>query len=97
MKPSPAGIDRGWPHQVALRLFLLESWTSMGRSRGGLTSKIHALVDTNGLPIRLALTAGKAHDNRLAPPPGEFLAAVVCAVGSHLLLASDPSAFKRVL
>ena len=39
---------------------------SMGRSRGGLTSKIHALVDTNGLPVRLALTAGAAHDNRLA-------------------------------
>jgi transposase len=39
---------------------------SMGRSRGGLTSKIHALVDTNGLPIRLALTSGEAHDNRLA-------------------------------
>src|SRR4051794_36793453 len=38
----------------------------MGRSRGGLTRKIHALVDTNGLPIRLALTAGEAHDNRLA-------------------------------
>jgi transposase len=36
------------------------------RSRGGLTSKIHALVDTNGLPVRLALTAGEAHDNRLA-------------------------------
>jgi hypothetical protein len=29
---------------------------SMGRSRGGLTSKIHAVVDTNGLPVRLALT-----------------------------------------
>ncbi len=28
----------------------------MGRSRGGLTSKIHALADTNGLPFRLALT-----------------------------------------
>jgi transposase len=39
---------------------------SMGQSRGGLTSKIHAVVDTNGLPIRLALTAGEAHDNRLA-------------------------------
>src|SRR5215813_2015303 len=39
---------------------------SMGRSRGGLTSKIHALVDTNGLPVRLAPTAGEAHDNRLA-------------------------------
>ena len=32
---------------------------SMGRSRGGLTSKIHAVVDTNGLPVRLGLTAGK--------------------------------------
>ena len=32
----------------------------------GLTSKIHAVVDTNGLPVRLALTAGEAHDNQLA-------------------------------
>lgn len=39
---------------------------SMGRSRGGLTSKIHAVVDTKGLPVRLALTVGEAHDNRLA-------------------------------
>ena len=37
----------------------------MGQSRGGLTSKIHAVADTNGLPVRLALTAGEAHDNRL--------------------------------
>jgi len=29
---------------------------SMGRSRGGLTSKIHAVVDSNGLPVRLALS-----------------------------------------
>ena len=29
-------------------------------------TKIHALVDTNGLPVRIALTAGEAHDNRLA-------------------------------
>jgi transposase len=39
---------------------------SMGRSRGGLTSKIHAVVDANGVPVRLTLTAGEAHDNRLA-------------------------------
>src|SRR5581483_9748835 len=26
---------------------------------GGLTSKVHALVETNGLPVRLALTAGE--------------------------------------
>lgn len=37
----------------------------MGRSRGGLTSKIHAVVDANGLPIQLGLTRGEAHDNRL--------------------------------
>jgi transposase len=37
----------------------------MGRSRGGLTSKIHAVVDTNGLPVRLGLASGEAHDNRL--------------------------------
>jgi transposase len=37
----------------------------MGRSRGGLTSKIHAVVDANGLPLQLGLTPGEAHDNRL--------------------------------
>ncbi len=31
-----------------------------------MTSKIHVVVDTNGLPVRLGLTAGEAHDNRLA-------------------------------
>jgi hypothetical protein len=43
----------------------------MGRSRGGLTSKIHALVDSNGLPVRLALSPGEAHDVSLPrPEPG---------------------------
>ena len=37
----------------------------MGRSRGGLTSKVHAVVDANGLPVRLDLSPGEAHDNRL--------------------------------
>jgi transposase len=40
---------------------------NMGRSRGGLTSKIHAVVDANGLPVHLGLTPGEAHDNRLCP------------------------------
>ena len=56
---------------------------SMGRSRGGLTSKIHALVDTNGLPVRLAVTPGEAHDNRLA---GKLLSRL--RAGS-MLLADD--------
>jgi transposase len=38
----------------------------MGRSRGGLTTKIHALVDAEGMPIALKLTAGQAHDGHSA-------------------------------
>lgn len=38
----------------------------MRRSRGGLTTKIHAVTDARGLPITLKLTAGQAHDGRLA-------------------------------
>jgi len=38
----------------------------MGRSRGGLTTKIHALVDADGRPILLKLTPGQAHDGRSA-------------------------------
>jgi hypothetical protein len=34
----------------------------IGRSRGGLTTKIHTVIDAQGLPIRLGLTAGQAHD-----------------------------------
>ena len=38
----------------------------MGRSRGGLTTKIHALVDAEGRPIRLNLSEGQAHDGPVA-------------------------------
>jgi len=38
----------------------------MGRSRGGLTTKIHALVDAEGRPIALKITEGQAHDGRSA-------------------------------
>jgi len=38
----------------------------LGRSRGGLTTKIHVVVDAQGLPIRLSLTAGQAHDGPAA-------------------------------
>ncbi|TGT74787.1 transposase, partial [Mesorhizobium sp. M8A.F.Ca.ET.161.01.1.1] len=34
----------------------------LGRSRGGLTTKIHALVDAQGRPIKLTLTAGQMSD-----------------------------------
>ena len=38
----------------------------MGRSRGGLTTKVHALVDAMGLPIALKLSEGQAHDGQSA-------------------------------
>ena len=39
----------------------------MGRSRGVLTSKVHAVFDANGLPVRLGLAPSEAHDNQLCP------------------------------
>ena len=38
----------------------------MGRSRGGLTSKIHALVDADGRPVALLLVGGQVHDSKEA-------------------------------
>ena len=38
----------------------------MGRSRGGLTTKIHAMVDANGMPVTLRLSAGQAYDGHSA-------------------------------
>lgn len=34
----------------------------LGRSRGGLTTKIHALTDELGLPVHITITPGQAHD-----------------------------------
>jgi transposase len=35
---------------------------AIGRSRGGLSTKIHALVDALGNPVGFFLTGGQAHD-----------------------------------
>jgi transposase len=54
----------------------------MGRSRGGLTTKIHALVDANGNPIVLKLTEGQAHDGRSA-------ADMLDGIGAGQILLAD--------
>ena len=51
-------------------------------SWGGLTTKIHALVDANGLPVALKLTPGQAHDGRSA-------ADMLDAVGPDQILLAD--------
>ena len=56
----------------------------MGRSRGGLTTKIHALVDANGLPVVLKLTPGQAHDSR---SPADMFA----TIGKGQILLADRS------
>ena len=53
---------------------------AIGRSRGGLTTKIHAVVDAVGNPVALSLTPGQASDISQAEPllkeinPKAFLA-----------------------
>jgi transposase len=54
----------------------------MGRSRGGLTTKIHAVVDANGNPITLKLSEGQAHDGRAA-------ADLLDSVGRGQILLAD--------
>ncbi len=41
---------------------------AIGRSRGGLSTKIHAVVDQDGLPVRLVISPGQAADKTVAPP-----------------------------
>src|SRR5216683_675945 len=41
---------------------------AIGRSRGGLTTKVHALVDALGNPCNLMLTPGQDHDLTCAQP-----------------------------
>ena len=38
----------------------------IGRSRGGLTTKIHAIVDAKGLPLQIMLSGGQEHDSLAA-------------------------------
>jgi transposase len=59
----------------------------MGRSRGGLTTKIHALVDAEGLPIALKLTEGQAHDGKSAADMLEALADGQILEAEEFLLA----------
>ncbi len=53
----------------------------MGRSRGGLTTKFHALVDTESLPSAIEITEGQADDGKSAEDilddlgPGQILLA----------------------
>ena len=66
----------------------------MGRSRGGLTTKIHALVDANGLPVALKLSEGQAHDGRSAADMLAGLSAGQILLGDR---AYDSNALRQTV
>jgi hypothetical protein len=65
----------------------------MGRSRGGLSTKVHLVIDPLGLPLTFEITEGQRHDSRPAQER-------VARVWSRCLLADkayDSDAFRNAL
>ncbi len=46
---------------------------AIGRSRGGLTTKIHMCADAHGNPVDFEITGGQVHDSKVAPQLIELL------------------------
>lgn len=59
---------------------------AIGRSRGGLTTKIHALADQRCSPVTMALSPGQAGDNPMLWP---LLAAQIRSGGPKFRLLAD--------
>jgi transposase len=55
--PEKGGCATGWVEDLAI------DGEALGRSRGGLTTKLHLAVDGRGLPMAVLLTPGQAGDN----------------------------------
>lgn len=66
----------------------------LGRSVGGLSTKLHAVVDALGLPIRLCLTPGQASDAPIGPkilnklPPSTYVLADKAYDNQHMAAAA---------
>jgi transposase len=65
----------------------------IGRSRGGLSTKVHLVVDAVGLPLTFEITEGQRHDSR---PAKELVARVLsrCLLGDK---AYDSDDFRAAL
>lgn len=66
---------------------------AIGRSHGGLTTKIHAVVDALGLPVRFAITPGHWADS----PQAEELIAGLQASGMSLPMPEEPEELRRFI
>ena len=92
---SRRAFNRQQPCQSASlgeRLKKGEFEEAIGRSRGGRTSKIHALADDRGRPVAFALTPGNVADVVMAIP---LLGAV--AKPKRLLADNDADSLRRWL
>lgn len=84
----------------------------MGRSRGGLTTKLHIAVDALGNPLRIRLTPGQRHEMTQAEALIEGLPAAfvigdmafdadpfrarIAAQGAEAVIPSNPSRSTRI-
>ena len=71
-----------------------EAAQAVGRSRGGRTSKIHALADACGRPVAFALTPGNIADITMAPVLLDAVAAPARLLADK---AYDADAFRDLL
>jgi transposase len=60
---------------------------ALGRSRGGLTTKVHLAVDGRGLPLALAVTGGNVNDCTVSP---QVMDAIYVPVGARGRPRSTP-------
>src|SRR5690606_20606163 len=66
---------------------------ALGRSRGGLTTKIHMLADALGRPLRFILTGGQVHDIVAAPTLIEGIEGGAVIADK----AYDSNAFRQII
>ena len=71
---ATGGLDHGAGAPARERGAQKNGPQALGRSRGGLTTKLHTVADARGRPVRLGLTAGQRHDAPQALPLLEGLA-----------------------
>ena len=63
---------------------------ALGRSRGGFSTKIHALVDAKARPVYVVLTPGQQHDSTIAEE-------LIAHARGHVLLADTAYDADRII
>ena len=75
---------------------------ALGRSRGGISTKLHALVDANAKPLHITLTAGHRHeaikaDELVAQAQGKLFVADAGYDSDHVRATLSSKRIKAVI